>query len=365
MGRPQADDEVTITKTTEPPLEGTSTPSTPEQTFEKLNSSTAGGGPDEVKAKLQVEVPASDDQHMDRGEQNVLSVTIVDGNIDLKFNKIDIPALVDTGATVSCMRESLATTLSKQVTSEYVRIRSRVYLADGSMCNISRAIKIKFKIQNHTFSHQFSILPKLTQPIVLGTDFLSKTKSTIKYSVDPTPKSQPIRATKSVTIQPFSERAITGQVTCMHSVDQVNGVTDNLDRDNFSQYLVQRSVVTPNDRNRHPIILLNLTSRRCKIRKGEIIGVYTKTELNKATRSIVTHYDDLPLTDDQMTTDDGYSDTDSVDTVYITPAQSMCSDTDSDDPMSDDDTNVDLLRGDLEQEHINIMTEERKEEEKS
>ena len=266
---------------------------------------------------------------------------MVNGNIDLCFKDSNIPTLVDTGATISCMREGLASTLSKLVPAEFIRIRARVYLADGAMCHITKSIKIRFKIQNKTFHHQFALLPNLTTPIVLGTDFLSKTRSTIQYSVDPTPKSQPIRAVRGITIPPFSEKAITGQVTCMNSVSQINGVTDNLDRDNkFSQYLVQRSVVTPNDRDRHPLILMNITSRPCRIRKGEIIAVFTKTEINSG--SIHTQYDeptltpdnDLPLNNDS----DNESTTDSDDTFYVpTPDYSIYSDSESDDPMTDDE----------------------------
>ena len=295
---------------------------------------------DSVHATLKVTAPPTS-LHTDQGEQNVLSVTMVNGNIDLCFKDSNIPTLVDTGATISCMREGLASTLSKLVPAEFIRIRARVYLADGAMCHITKSIKIRFKIQNKTFHHQFALLPNLTTPIVLGTDFLSKTRSTIQYSVDPTPKSQPIRAVRGITIPPFSEKAITGQVTCMNSVSQINGVTDNLDRDNkFSQYLVQRSVVTPNDRDRHPLILMNITSRPCRIRKGEIIAVFTKTEINSG--SIHTQYDeptltpdnDLPLNNDS----DNESTTDSDDTFYVpTPDYSIYSDSESDDPMTDDE----------------------------
>ena len=67
---------------------------------------------------------------------------------------------------------------------------------------IGKSIKITFKIQGKTFSHNFKILSKLTQLI---------------------------RATTNTTIPPFSEKAITGQVTCLHTVENVNSVTDNQD----------------------------------------------------------------------------------------------------------------------------------------
>ena len=311
------------------------------ETIHKLATADSGTGRQDIIADLHVTVPSSSSLHSDEGEQNVLSVPIVNGNIDLKFPQHNIPSLVDTGATISCIRDSLAASLSKIVPAEYVRIRARVYLADGTMCHIKKAVKLKFKIQNHTFSHQFAILSKLTQPIVLGTDFLSKTRSTIQYSCDPTPNSQPIRATKSVTIPPFSEICIIGQVTCMKSVSEINGVTDNLDRDRPTNYIVQRSVVKPDEYNRHPLILMNITSGYCKVRKGEIIAVYTKTDVNKDTNSIETHYSSKNQFDTQMAEENSSSDTESVDTVIITPAHSTYSDTDSD--MTDEDRNINVM----------------------
>ena len=220
------------------------------------------------------------------------------------------------------------------------RVRFRVYLADGGVCHIQRAVKIKFKIQHKTFNHTFAILPSLDTPIILGTDFLSKTKSSISYSEDPTPKSQPIRAVKSITIPPFSEMAITGQVTCFNSVSKVNGVTDNLERSNRqSQYLVQRSIVTPNDKDRHPLILMNIMSRICRIRKGEIVGLFTKTEINNDTQIINTRYEEPDPTDRSDSNTGSDSDTESIDsdhTFYVpTPDYSTCSDSDSDDHTSD------------------------------
>ena len=215
MDRPHAGDDTDNPQRRQPSSTNDNQPSN-QQTIHTLAPINAQEDTGKIHATLQVTQPSSTDLHTAKGEQNVLSVTMVNGNIDLDFTKnTTIPSLIDTGATISCMRESLASTLSKQVPTEFIRVRLRVYLADGAMCHITKSIKIKFKIQGKTFAHQFAILPNLTQPIVIGTDFLSKTKSTIQYSVDPTTKTQPIRAVKSITIPPFSEKAITGQVTCL------------------------------------------------------------------------------------------------------------------------------------------------------
>ena len=324
MDRPHEDDNKDKQPQTETP---TDEQLLNQQTIHKLAPMEDEEHRDDVHATLRVTNTPSRKLHKDKGEQSVLSVNMVNGNIDLQFKDTDIPALIDTGATISCMREGLASTLSKLVPTEFIRVRLRIYLADGAMCHISKAVKIKFKIQNRTFNHQFALLPKLTQPIVIGTDFLSKTKSTIQYSSDPSPVAQPIRAVRSITIPPFTERAITGQVTCYNSVEEITGVTDNLDRDmKLAQYLVQRSVVTPDDKNRHSLILMNISSRTCRIRKGEIIAVYTETKVDKDTGIVDTQLESSTPTEDTIDTEENSStnDTESntgLDRTFLCPHQ--------------------------------------------
>jgi hypothetical protein len=348
MDRPHGDDSLITQRQHRTPKDN---PPFTSDTKHELAAAKGSEDRDNVHATLQVTTPITTSLHKDSGEQNVLSVNMVNGNIDLQFYDMYIPSLIDTGATISCIRASLVPTLAKVVQTHHTKVKLRIYLADGSVCHVTKAVKLKFKIQGRTFAHQFALLPELTQPIVLGTDFLAKTSSKIEYSNDPTPKVQPIRAVRSFTIPPFSERAVTAQVTCLHSVNMVDGITDNMDRDSkFSQYLVQRSVVTPNDKNRHPLILLNISSRPCKIRKGEIIAVFTKINIDKATGTIDTQQDPPPNTESEEINQSstGYeSDTNSDHTFYVpTPDHSDYSDTESEDMMSDEEQQIHAMTED-------------------
>ena len=145
MNRPQSDDTKNNLENQEESIDVTPL-TNKEHLTHKL--SAIEGQQNKVEATLLVTTPNDDRKRTEGGEQNVLSVSIVNGNIDLQFHQTKIPALIDTGATLSCMREDLASTLSKQYPTEYVCVRLRVYLADGAMCHITKAIKIKFKIQN-------------------------------------------------------------------------------------------------------------------------------------------------------------------------------------------------------------------------
>ena len=160
------------------------------------------------------------------GEQKVTEVPIVNGCIDVTFANLAYPALVDTGANVSCIVEGILPTIEKVTKIQYVRVKMRISLADGTFRHIRKAAIVSFKINKVKFSQTFAIFQHSDFPIILGTDFLFKCKSNIQFDHDPTPDHQPIRATKNITIPPYSELALTGSVNCLNSVHQTQGITD-------------------------------------------------------------------------------------------------------------------------------------------
>ena len=146
---------------------------------------------------------------------------------------------------------------------------------------------------------------------------------------------------KATLIPPFSEKALTGQVTCYHSVSNVNGITDNLHRhNNSSQYIVQRSLVTPDTNNRHPLILMNITSRTCKIQKGEIIGLFTKA---KVTDNIIEN-DSSDDEDDESVTSDSDQSSTSDKTFYIS-SPDLTDDSDSDSSPEEEEGIINYMQG--------------------
>ena len=231
-----------------------------------------------------------------KGEQMVTTVNVINGNIPLKLGPLFLPALVDTGATISCVREGLLQKISKNCPLKILSVRYKVFLADNAICHVRKAAKISFRINKRHFSHQFAILPNLSQPFILGTDFLSKHKSSIHFDVDPTPENQPIRAINSFTIPAFSEIAVTAQVTCLYTVHKTQGITDNLQTHKNPRFLVQRSLVTPNEKDRHPIVLFNISSKPYKVKKGEILGLYCKP------RIVPTAHQQIPTLDTSFST---------------------------------------------------------------
>lgn len=81
-----------------------------------------------------------------------------------------VPALIDTGASVSWVKSSLVTK------AEETEPRS-LKLADGRFISVDKKTKINFALGNKAYTHEFWIVSENTGktfPVILGTDFLFK-----------------------------------------------------------------------------------------------------------------------------------------------------------------------------------------------
>ena len=210
--------------------------------------------------------------------ENSETVPIRNGCISVSLYHLTLPALVDTGASVCCIGEKLFQSLSRSHAIVTKQIRMKIYLADGGVRHVRKSAKIQFKIGNTLFTQEFVIMPTISEPLILGTNFLRKAKSKISFEEDPTQENKPIRAIKQITIPPFSEACLTGQITCIDSLLQIPGVTENFQANQTRPFLVQRALVSPNIQNRHPVVLLNTSANYVKIHKGEIVALFRKSK---------------------------------------------------------------------------------------
>ena len=221
-------------------------------------------------------------QHGEHGNKvnDTETVPIRNGCISVSLYHLTLPALVDTGASVTCIGEKLFQSLSRSHTIVTKQIRMKIFLADGGVRHVRKSAKLQFKIGNTPFKHDFVILPTISEPLILGTDFLRKAKSKISFAEDLTQENKPVRAIKSITIPPFSETCLTGEITCTDSLSNIPGVTENFKTPQNRPFLVQRALVNPNCQNRHPLVLLNTTSSNIKIHKGQIVALFQKSHEN-------------------------------------------------------------------------------------
>ena len=89
-------------------------------------------------------------------------------------------ALIDTGATKSCMSESYCKTL--QLDSLCSLVNTHVKSATGSNLSPLGIVNCPLKLGNTTFVNDFIACQNLTRPIILGKDFLMKNHITVRYA---------------------------------------------------------------------------------------------------------------------------------------------------------------------------------------
>ena len=89
-------------------------------------------------------------------------------------------ALIDTGATKSCMSESYYKTL--HLNSIHSVVNTCVRSATGSNLSPLCIVNCPLKLGNTTFVNDFIVCQNLTRPLILGKDFLMKNHITVRYA---------------------------------------------------------------------------------------------------------------------------------------------------------------------------------------
>ena len=88
-------------------------------------------------------------------------------------------ALIDTGATKSCMNESYYKML--HLDSIHSVVNTRVRSATGSNLSPLGIVNCTLKLGKTTFVNDFIVCQNLTRPLILGKDFLMKNHITVRY----------------------------------------------------------------------------------------------------------------------------------------------------------------------------------------
>ena len=89
-------------------------------------------------------------------------------------------ALIDTGATKSCMSESYYKTL--HIDSIHAVVNTCVRSATGSNLSPLGIINCTFKLGKTAFVNDFIVCQNLTRPLILGRDFLMRNHITVQYA---------------------------------------------------------------------------------------------------------------------------------------------------------------------------------------
>lgn len=142
-----------------------------------------------------------------------------------------LPALIDSGASVSCIQKSLVDKLQESNNlNMYSSCLSQVTGVGGEKHGVIGAVKLPVKISGLIFEQEFIIIRELHHPVILGIDFMSHNKcaldfqynvltfTTAEVSVALTPDSKHgyARCTRPETIPANSEVNVTVRVSKGH-----------------------------------------------------------------------------------------------------------------------------------------------------
>lgn len=206
-----------------------------------------------------------------------IPLTVSNGCVTVYIEEYEVPALVDTGASISVIRKDfLATIRAPDVKCMPCNIK--IHLADGSTTFCKEKVKLPFKVGTLHCVVEFKVLSSLSRPLILGVDFLERYEGAIKYGKRITDVIRPIRALSNLVIPPMTEVTMSARVVSERQYDKNIdvGVSENLDRGNVRQvpFLVKRTLITPDVKHKVPVSLLNCTNHYRKIKKGQVIGLY-------------------------------------------------------------------------------------------
>ncbi|XP_047022947.1 uncharacterized protein LOC124632234 isoform X2 [Helicoverpa zea] len=100
-------------------------------------------------------------------------------NINVLIAQQEFRALVDTGASISCLSEAFISELNIKYTKNSSYEASSV---SGAQLHVLGETYINFLIDSCLFRHKFLIIKNIRQNIILGRDFLSKNNCIIDFS---------------------------------------------------------------------------------------------------------------------------------------------------------------------------------------
>ena len=212
--------------------------------------------------------------------KSTISMQVVQGCIPVTMGSKSVPALIDTGASISCVSKRFLSR-SGLICSKTEKCLYKVSLADGSETIARQKIFVTFSVKDISFSHSFLLLKTLHRPIILGVDFLSYAKARITFTGLPPQENNPIRSIKCFTIPARTEYIATAEAVSVKDLCSTIGIIDTFLHSNTTKLAVKRILVKPDEANMVRIVLYNHSDNDIHFIPGDLLGLYTIADPSK------------------------------------------------------------------------------------
>jgi hypothetical protein len=93
-------------------------------------------------------------------------------SLSIFIQNLNVNALVDTGASVSCVKQSFLSQMRK-IDVNGNSSTTCLITADGKPIGVRGSVSLSFNLMQRQFHHTFYIIDNLSYPLILGLDFLS------------------------------------------------------------------------------------------------------------------------------------------------------------------------------------------------
>ena len=111
-----------------------------------------------------------------------MAVPLSDSNyISIRLNRHPIQALLDSGATRSCVSAKIVSKLGINVSPLSPDVPEDVFTADNSSMHIVGQIEASVNINGLIVPQTFIVLPSLFHDCLLGTDFLMSSRANVDF----------------------------------------------------------------------------------------------------------------------------------------------------------------------------------------
>ena len=192
------------------------------------------------------------------------------------FNKLKVSALIDTGSSVNIISEELYKSLPNSKKSDItVNIKDAIVLANNQTIDVIGTALIKMTISGVHQNIICYILKMSSNPIILGTEYLTENKVILDFSnKTPVSLNSNIYCTKRTTLPPNSEIMLWGKIH--YGFYGMQGLCVSSRYVLCKGILVSKAVVSIAKNKQVPIKILNQTNDCVIVHKGKPLAHFTQ-----------------------------------------------------------------------------------------